>query len=217
MKTYFTLLLAYGFCMISQAQTIDQIIISPTNPTTNDEITFTANCYFSSGTCDQKTQIMSINGNEISASAMHCLGMLTYICNNVDSFYIGYLPAGNYQLTFSLDAGYGPVPCTPGIVAGPTDTVTFTVQTFTGITENESKRLLISPNPTSGFVNFKIDSNDFTGKIEIRDITGILQQTIVTLERDVFINMNDLPEGIYSITFIGSNGRIETGRVIKSR
>jgi hypothetical protein len=205
MKAKLTLLFTCGI-LFAKAQFIDQISVFPPNPTTNDEIHFIANCYFGSGTCDQKSQYISINGSEISASAIHCLGMLTYICNETDSFYIGYLPTGTYQVNFQLNAGSGPVPCTPGIVPGPSDSLTFTVQSATGITEIGKNQVKIAPNPTRGKAVISISGTEFTGKIEVRNLTGALMKQWNTSSRDLSIDISDLSQGVYQLIFIPDNG-----------
>jgi len=69
----------------------------------------------------------------ITATSLHCLGMLAYICNDSDIFVIPPQPAGPYTFIFQVDAGQAPVPCTPGIVPGPVDSVTFHVTDASGI------------------------------------------------------------------------------------
>lgn len=128
-----TMLLAISSAVSSQQ--IGALHVSPANPTINDPITLIADVIFPSGTCDQKDLIMSQSGNDFIASAIHCIGPLTYICNNTDSFSAGTLPAGNYRFIYHVDAGYGPAPCTPGIVSGPTDTISFTVTNSTSLNE----------------------------------------------------------------------------------
>lgn len=215
MKAKLTLLLTCSI-LFAQAQFIDQISISPANPTTNDEIHFIANCYFGSGTCDQKSQYLGVNGSEILASALHCIGMLTYICNETDSFYIGYLPAGTYHINFQLNAGAGPSPCSPGIVAGPSDSLTFTVQAATGITEIGKNQVKISPNPTRGKAIVSISGTDLTGKMEIRNLAGALLKEWNTSNSAISIDISDLAQGVYQLIFTSENGKRSVASILRA-
>jgi Secretion system C-terminal sorting domain len=215
MKAKLTLLFTCGI-LFAQAQFIDQISVFPPNPTTNDEIHFIANCYFGSGTCDQKSQYISVNGSEISASAIHCLGMLSYICNETDSFTIGYLPAGTYHVNFQLNAGAGPVPCSPGIVPGPSDSLTFTVQSATGITEIGKSQVKISPNPTRGKSQISISGTDFTGKMEIRNLAGALLKEWITSNSEVSIDLSDLAQGVYQLIFTSEHGKRSVASILRA-
>lgn len=126
-----TILLSIPF--ISKAQWIDSLWVIPSNPTTTDTIYFYAVCYFSSGGCSQSTDTFFVNPPVISAYSLHCLGPLTYICQDTDIFVINPLPAGSYTFTYQADAGTGPSPCTPGIVPGPVDSVIVHVNNPSGI------------------------------------------------------------------------------------
>ncbi len=126
-KVIFSILLT-GYTGMSSAQWINSIQYQPSNPATNDTITFYVDLSFPSGTCDQHSQGFYINGNKIEAFALHCLGMLTYICHHTDTFKINPLPAGAYSFHFQLDAGMLPFPCTPGIFPGPSDSIALVVR-----------------------------------------------------------------------------------------
>jgi hypothetical protein len=201
MKAKLTLLFTFGI-LFTQAQFIDQISIYPPNPTSNDQVYFIAKCYFSSGTCNQKTQNISIAGNQIYASALHCIGMLTYICDETDSFYIGNLPQGTYHVNFQLDAGAGPLPCTPGIVAGPSDSLTFTVQNATGLSSLENQVLVVSPNPTREKAQIRISGEFTNSTLEIRDITGAKVIEIHPDKASIEVDLKNLPAGVYQAVFL---------------
>lgn len=118
-----------------KAQWIHTLKTYPANPTTADNVLLIADVSFSSGTCESYTHNFSQAGNDFYAYSIHCVGPLTYICNATDTFDAGILPAGTYQFNYSVDEGFGPLPCTPGIVAGPSASLSFTVGTATGITD----------------------------------------------------------------------------------
>ena len=139
--------------LIAPAQSIDAFTMVPLNPTDNDSITIYVDLTFSSGSCEGHTQSYSINGQSISAYALHCIGALTVICQTTDTFSIGKLTAGTYQFTFQLDEGQAPVPCTPGIIPGPSDSLTFDVAIGTAITNPyiSGNHFSIYPNPAGDY------------------------------------------------------------------
>lgn len=144
-KITYSLLLVISFSAQLPAQWINNIQYYPSNPTSADTVSVYVSLSFPSGTCDQHTQGYFINGNKIEAFALHCLGMLTYICNHTDTFKLNPLPAGAYTFRFQLDAGMLPFPCTPGIIPGPADSVSFFVTPVTGIQQlsEESIQVMI--------------------------------------------------------------------------
>lgn len=160
------------------AQYILSLSVSPANPTTNDTITIYAECAYPSASCDEHTQIHYINGTTILASTIHCVGPMTVICYDTDTFSIGSLPAGTYNFILQVDAGFGPSPCTPGIVAGPSDTLTFVVDLAIGIEDSPSDDLsIIYPNPAKDFIEISFTESE--ALIEISSITGQLIQSSV--------------------------------------
>ncbi len=133
-KIILTSLLAL-FAIGLNAQVTTNISVQPSNPTNLSQIKIFTDMYFPSGGCGDHTQFFSVSGNTIYASALHCLGPLTFICNYTDTFDIGTLAPGNYSFVFNLNAGAGSIPCSPGIVPGPTDTLNFVVSTATANSE----------------------------------------------------------------------------------
>jgi hypothetical protein len=169
MKTQL-LIVAVTAAMNVNAQWITSMSVYPPNPMEGNPVTLIAEVDFPSGTCNQKTLAFYQNGNDLLGSAMHCIGPLAYICGEADTFITPPLQAGNYRFIFHVDAGAAPAPCTPGIVAGPTDTLSFTVGSVTGLQDdqNENASILYSNN----FIYIK---NVLTsGTLYIYDATGRL-------------------------------------------
>lgn len=141
----FSLLL---FSLSMQAQTIMQLYTVPVNPTTNDQVMVVAEMMFPSASCDEKfLAVTNMGGNRFDAGAMHCVGMLSVICNDNDTFLLGQLTAGTYRFFLQEDMGILPAPCSPGIVPGPVDSIDFTVTLATGIDEIGDNGINIFPNP----------------------------------------------------------------------
>lgn len=184
------------FNLSVHAQYINNLRIYPTNPTSNDSIYLIASCYFQSGTCDQKTLNYSIINETIDCNALHCIGMLTYICYDEDTFSIGKLPVGNYNYRYTVNAGFGFNPCTPGIVPGPSDSLNFTVTTASGISNPSYQEFIFSPNPCTDFIEIKYyDSEE--KQISIIDMTGKICFEESKTGNNVLINTNSLAPGLY--------------------
>ena len=116
--------------------TIGTFQISPFQPTTNDTIYVFADVQFPFSDCqlDPNNLLHSVTGNSIMASAHHCLGILTSICNITDTFVILPLAAGTYTFDLTLTSGFGGPPCTAGIIPDDNQDFQFIVSpcTLTG-------------------------------------------------------------------------------------
>src|SRR6185436_13034128 len=121
-KIILVILLTASFAV--QAQWINSITRFPANPTSADTIYFYADLSFPSGNCDEHNQFSGVNGQDVYAAAVHCIGSLTFICSYTDTFKIDPLPAGNYNFTFTVLYGSLPSPCNP-TGNGATDSSTF--------------------------------------------------------------------------------------------
>ncbi len=185
----------------SQAQWIQSLTVFPPSPTINDTIMVLADCGFPSGNCDNHTQYHFVNGNTINGGALHCLGMLSIICNHTDTFLINPLPAGNYTFHFQLDAGYGIAPCTPGIIAGPTSDVNFTVSSATGISEYiPTDEVMLYPNPPDDYFNIKgVDPSGYPVTLSVFTPAGSLYKQVVIKNGEEKITTKDYPSGMYQV------------------
>lgn len=199
------------FCTSIQAQfgSISSIVVSPSQPTENDTIVVFVHNQFSSGGCELENSNFGLNGNVIKASAHHCIGMLTVICDYIDTFAIGTLNAGNYSFEMTLSIGSGNIPCTPGIIPDDLDTFSFHVSPITAINEMDINKLDIYPNPFSD--QLKIKTKEPT-HIILTDIYGkiVLSEKI----RKEWVNTQNLKSGIYSYQLI-KRQEIHSGILIK--
>ncbi|TND09119.1 MAG: hypothetical protein FD123_1522 [Bacteroidetes bacterium] len=78
------------------------------------------------------------------------MGMLSVICNDIDTVPLGTLPAGTYTITYLLDGGFGLPTCSPAFVPFDTLVTTFTVALPTGMDELQAGNFSLMPNPASG-------------------------------------------------------------------
>ena len=210
MKPFQTILLlaAMLFTLSAPAQSIQSLTVIPSNPTTADTIMLLASCTFPSGSCDQHTQFSSMNGNLIDSYALHCLGPLSVICNYTDTFIVNPLPAGNYIFRFQVDVGIGPVPCTPGFVPGPNDTIAFTVSPFVGVNEYISQdEISIFPNPVTNEFNVKgVAIEQYPLTLSIFSQEGKLVKQVSVEDEKTTISLNQLPNAMYQVRITKNNG-----------
>ena len=130
MKKLLLILLCLPMIGFGQGSIIS-LTVFPTYPTETDTVYIYASLSFASSSCPLDVKSHSILGNNIVASTQHCLGMLTAICYNTDTFKINPLSTGTYTFDLTLSSGFGGPPCTPGIVPNDYDTITFYVSSLT--------------------------------------------------------------------------------------
>jgi hypothetical protein len=186
-----------------QAQTINSLTVVPANPLPTDTIYVYADCIFPYTGCSDKTQYISANGNTFSAWAMHCMGMLTALCNETDTFKINPLPTGTYTFIFQVDAGQGQTPCTPGIVPGPVDSVIFHVGTSTGIQQhaNGIPALQLLNGPKQGcFICRMPETAHLPVTLFINNSLGQRILSTVISSNNQEVDLSALDAGIYVIT-----------------
>jgi len=211
------LTLSFLFTLLTgfvSAQWIQSISVQPSSPTTNDSVFVIATVSFPSGGCDDKSQFVNTVGNQLYGGALHCLGPLTFICSTNDTFAFPPLQAGGFTFHFQLDAGQGPSPCTPGIVAGPSDSIVFVVTQTTGLQLTpEPLKFTIQPNPASTFIElqFQLPPSQET-KFEIIDMNGRLLATESISDVLTRIPIEKLPAGNYLVKIIGENGIVGENR-----
>lgn len=201
----------------SKSQWIDSLWVMPSNPTTSDTIYFYAVCSFSSGGCAQSTDTFFINPPVISAYSLHCLGPLTYICQDTDIFVINPLPAGPYTFTYQADAGIGPSPCTPGIVPGPVDSVIVHVNNPSGMPDAQvpADRIQIVPGLEPGKFKIIIPAVLLNGspvKFKVYSQSGQLADEFRCNRFITEIDLSYLDSGLY---FIRSSSKEIDPRGIK--
>jgi Secretion system C-terminal sorting domain len=104
-------------------------------------------------------------------------------------------------------------------VGNETNTVTgrylFSTTTKSRETNTNSTNIKIYPNPTTDY--FQLSDDDLVDKVVIYNIIGRQMRTYKVTENGKY-NVNDLPEGLYIIRLLASNGAtVKTIRLSKSR
>jgi len=199
----------------AQFGSISQVIVTPSNPTMNDSIYFYVNEMFTTSGCMLSSSNINVSGNQVAASALHCLGPFTAICNAVDTFVIAPLPDGNYTFTMALSSGIsvGPLPCSPGIIPDTVVSVNFTVGTITGIQDvyNYDQLLEVYPNPSNGKLAIQLENREKGYSIQVVSIDGRIVKELVMRKRKEIINLN---RGIYFLRLIEDGKVLTTKKVV---
>jgi hypothetical protein len=179
-----------------KSQMIMGIAVVPSLPDDNDTLTFHINSYFPSSGCDG-TAFGSVSGpNTITAWALHCQGMLTATCSDIDTVIIPPLPAGNYKFYFTLNAGFGGPPCSPPFVPNDYDSLSFTISTATALSDLSTNfAFSVFPNPSYGSVTLKLDHSANVPQIyfvhnelgELVSFGKFQQQTILEIPNGFYI------------------------------
>lgn len=197
------------------AQVIQSLNVLPANPTTTDTLYLYANIDFPSGGCSDKAQNIFVSSPYIFGAALHCLGVATFICNETDTFQLAPLAAGTYTFIFTVEAGMGPSPCTPGIVPGPVDSITIVVTNATGIGEVKTKNQIF--NLTQGSYPGKVlvqltPEIKLAGSVQIvvYNLSGQLvhQENIVSHLQEM--SMENFNQGLYLFQLRTDNGMVQT-------
>jgi len=199
----------------SNGQNIIQLKINPLQPTTQTPVHLIADLAFSSGNCTDKTLFINQAANIFSANSIHCLGPLSFICNDSDTFNIGLLPAGNYSFYFQLNEGFGPFPCVPGIVPGPLDSISFQVSSVSGVDELENSFLKVHPNPVVDYLNLEFRANNSNAVLEIHDLRGSIVYSEIFSGLSHKINCSELAAGHYTIIYKELNSKPAIQKFIK--
>ncbi len=192
----------------SKAQFINGFTIIPANPTSNDSVKILVQMSFPSGDCSDHQQFYSANGNNLVGSAIHCLGPLTVICNYTDTFSVGQLAAGSYKFMFNVNSGGGPSPCTPGIVPGPTDSVSFVVSQAASINELLDENISINYNPLQKKISLSFNNPIVKGKVGLYTITGQILQSELLSFPSQNLDVAKLEAGIYILEISGNKGKL---------
>lgn len=78
-----------------------------------------------------------------------------------------------------------------------------------GVSENEFvKNALIFPNPTNDEINIVIPENFISRRISVFDIYGKMMKSEYISTKNIVINLNNLPTGIYVVKIQGENSTL---------
>ncbi len=105
-----TLFISCLFVLVAQAQThfyIDQIAVSPPNPTTSDNVSISLIGNLSDGGAYIATAVAEVSGNDVNITLVAMSnGGITVLIPHTEVLQLGQLPAGDYIIDFT-DASTG--------------------------------------------------------------------------------------------------------------
>ena len=102
--------------------------------------------------------------------------------------------------------------------ANPTDEVSFTSTVIVGesdVKDEQSKSIAISPNPATDFINLNLSQVN-ANSVNLSDLNGKLLKS-VELQNGTNINISDLNNGIYVISFYKDGLLVKTEKFIVNR
>lgn len=82
-----------------------------------------------------------------------------------------------------------------------------------GLPVQNSAYIKIFPNPTSSEIQLSLYSA--ASKIEIIDVSGLVQKEIIPVSLEPIINLEELNSGVYFIKIHSSNNQYLTTKIIK--
>jgi hypothetical protein len=195
MKKNLLLLFSCGFILLrAQQPAIGTTTIIPQNPTSNDFIKIVTNI-----TTPNQSFIVDVSftvtGQQIRLKNCYAQGMLPATQTHIDTFMIGYLPFGNYQIVhkaYLSSAGQWCNPVDSNFASAP-----LVVSGFTGIDEHSlNGTLSIYPNPANSTLSFRGPA--LSGEAFIFSGSGALVKK-AALMPGASVNISDLAEGLYFI------------------
>lgn len=110
MKHLFRLLFSLVFFFLFQGvhgQSIINLSIIPTQPTSSDTIYVIAETMHPNSPCPISTSSLNLSGDSVMAYATHTPGMLPAICTSTDTMLVGQLNEGLYTLVYHLENPHG--------------------------------------------------------------------------------------------------------------
>ena len=216
-----------GYAQVS----IDQITMSPINPTENDTIYFYVNKSFLEGPYSSTSSTVFVVGDTIFVETRNCFSngfLYLPFWNVLDTFKVNPLSSGNYTFKMQARAGSRPFfnpyygPCSYGIIPNDKDNFgkknfNFFVDISTGISTNGlgSDPLSIYPNPSKGkfFIKLNQELNSSKEKtIRLISIDGrIVKELKDNLENKLEL---ELPGGIYYLQLLDGGELLKSEKII---
>lgn len=198
-------------------QTFQNFTISPSSPTTTDNIRIITEVGFSSNAnAISKTFVQT--GNVININRCYFLGMLTIIDNHKDTVNVGLLPAGVYIVNYNGVLSNSLSTCVP---SGQTfsSSITFTViGTPAGVNEigMEANEVLVYPNPFENYLMINLKSNKENFGLKVYDCVGKLVYEEKNYISGKEIGLLGLSSGVYFVEVISQNKTQERIKVRKN-
>ncbi|MES2681707.1 MAG: T9SS type A sorting domain-containing protein [Bacteroidota bacterium] len=203
------------------AQTLNQIIILPANPTPADTITIITNLTYT-GNCTYGLAYTytSVTGSTIQISPTYCGYWDSTACNSTDTFKVGPFANGTYQINMEFHQGsVCPISNFDAtIYQMDTSIVIASANSISRLSESRKFPLVLYPNPATDHV--VVGTTNLAGlnhyQVKVTNILG--QEILETKITDTLLNLNTSNwggPGIYLISvFDASNAVVCTRKLI---
>ena len=213
-------LFAVLFCFsgtVVKAQFIQQLRLDPVQPVDNLPVKVIADLYFPNSGCPlDSLSVSQPASNRFVGYALHCVGLLTTICNTSDTFDLGVLPAGSYRFLLREEYGWLPSPCTAGTQPPAIDSIDFQVTVSSGAVEFPKPAVALFPNPApDGLFTIRIDPQPQGAVCRILDMGGRLLQTIPVDSPTPQIDLTACANGIYLLELWQGGAPLSRMKLVK--
>ncbi|HAD11277.1 MAG TPA: hypothetical protein DCF33_02445 [Saprospirales bacterium] len=201
-----TLLLLIGLKLSAQYVWIDSIRIIPISPTMDDTVLVIGEIRTASAGCDLDYTEMEIDTSNklIKIKGCYAIGPLDTICPSIDTFQVGQLPNGNYQIILTVN-GFETIVNPNGDCSnsGETTKVTEVMVSGTNSTGHKTEQpyqFNLINNPVKEFAIFQVKQHGINSDLVIADNLGriVLRKNVVASQGDkIKIEVSHLASGIY--------------------
>lgn len=207
-KRFIFLILTSLLFVKGRTQSIISLTTLPATPLSSSSISVIAAEIFPSSGCPRTSWIVNATTNTIQVFSYHSMGMLTAICNTMDTIPFGPLAAGSYTLIFYLMNDQN-------AQVWDSDTMAFVVSATVGREEVQKQKLSIYPNPSATGL-FVVNSEAEWQKMNpaLYNILGEKLNASRLFETKDRIDLTTAPDGIYVLEF-GADNRRQRLRLIK--
>ncbi len=184
----------FVFTDIAKSQNIVDLSIYPPNPISTDDIILVSETLFGSGPCWLDSSFTAINAFDIKCDTYFSTGMLTVMCTSYDTFQLGALSDGTYQLHYNL------IHPSASPQLKDSTTIVFTVGSV-GLRDNDnSGSLVLFPNPGDGKVFMTPAAlNEAEVVLTILAVNGkeLKKLRLDATKSGIQLDLSDLPPGTY--------------------
>jgi len=154
-----------------------------------------------------------INGNVVLVEACYYSGFATALQTYIDTVNLGYLAAGDYNLTFVAQQSNNPQQCS--VDDSQTVVDDFTVDVAGGVGELEVNPISVFPNPSAD-ERIQVLTDLFIVQVDVFDEKGsmVLSFPNVNETGELEFNLSSVSRGIYIMNFYDEKGNSFTQEVV---
>lgn len=200
MKNLFIFIMLSGLSLSSLGQGIDSLWISPDDPiTSDDEVEVLAATIHPNSPCPIIDSSVSLSNDTVIVMVNHEMGLLTAICNAIDTIALGTYDQGTYQVAYYFSTGIEGT-------AEYTDTA-YTEFTVEGVnrtlpTEHTEEMVQLFPNPGSEFLMVETEAR---GAFAIFNVEGRMVEDFRLNQSPFRLNISELESGLYFLLSVEEN------------